>query len=124
MKTRSLNQCREHGSVLMMELIAGIFLLMVILLPMGYSFLHESRLFRTEYQRGVAMEIVDGEMEILAAGEWKQFPEGTASYPIKARAAQSLPPGHFQITRTGNHVRLEWQSASGRETVAREAVVK
>ena len=72
------------------------------------------------------MEIVDGEMEILAAGGWKNFPDGTQNYPVQAKAAANLPPGKFQLTKTGNHLRLEWQSdkREGIGPVVREITVK
>jgi hypothetical protein len=47
-------------------------------------------------------------MEILVAGGWKDFPDGSQIYPVHSRAADGLPPGHFQLTKTGNHLRLEW----------------
>ena len=72
------------------------------------------------------MEIVDGEMEILAAGEWQNFPEGSQSYTVHARAAASLPPGHFQLTKTGRHLRLEWtaDNRQGIGSVVREVTLK
>jgi hypothetical protein len=81
---------------------------------------------RAEYFRGTAMEIVDGEMEVLAAGEWRDFSEGSQPYTVHARAATNLPPGHFQLTKTGNHLRLEWTSnhRQGIGTIVREVTIK
>ena len=78
------------------------------------------------YQRALAMEIVDGEMEILAAGDWKNFPDGSQNYPVHANAMASLPPGHFQMTKTGSHLRLEWSpdGKHGVGAVVRETTVK
>lgn len=72
------------------------------------------------------MEIVDGEMEILVAGEWRAYPEGTHEYNVSARAASNLPRGKFVLTRTGNRLRLEWSAASARGIgkVVREATAK
>jgi hypothetical protein len=83
-------------------------------------------LLRNEYFRGVAMEIVDGEMEILAAGEWRDFPDGPQVYPVHAQAAARLPSGHFQLTKTGKHLRLEWtpDKRRGIGAVVREITVK
>ena len=72
------------------------------------------------------MEIVDGEIEILSAGGWRDIPEGTRPYAVHANAAANLPPGQFLVTRTGNHFRLEWSSEkkSGIGTITREVIVK
>jgi hypothetical protein len=72
------------------------------------------------------MEIVDGEMEVLVAGEWRNFPEGAQPYTVHANAAAHLPPGRFQLTKTGRHLRLEWTSdrRQGIGTVIREVTLK
>jgi hypothetical protein len=90
------------------ELVVAMALLTIALLPLGYSYLTEARLLRADYHRAIAMEIVDGEMEILAAGEWRAFPEGAQAYAVHAAAAGNLPPGQFRLTRTGNRLLLEW----------------
>ena len=45
------------------------------------------------------MEIVDGEMEILAAGDWRVLPEGMQSYTVHAKAAASLTIGAIKAAR-------------------------
>jgi hypothetical protein len=111
---------------MMVDLFVGMAILAVAILPLAFSYVKESRMLRAEYFRGVAMEIVDGEMEILAAGEGRNFPDGAQPYTVHARAAASLPPGHFQLTRTGQHLRLEWASdqRQGIGPVVREATLK
>jgi len=110
----------------MIELIVAMAILVIAFFPLAYSISSEAHLFRATYQRAVALEIVDGEMEILAAGEWRAFPEGAQTYPIHANAAANLPPGRFQFTRTGDHLRLEWDPAekTGVGIVSREVTVK
>jgi hypothetical protein len=100
-------------------------ILVIAIFPLAYTVNSEARLFRAAYQRAIAMEIVDGEMEILAAGEWRAFPEGTQVYTVHARAADNLPPGRFEFTRRGNHLRLEWSAAekTGIGRVVREVTV-
>ncbi len=100
--------------MLLAELAVAIAILAIALLPLGYAAACNARLFRAKYERAVAMEIVDGEMEILAAGEWRAFPEGTQPYVVHAQAAASLPPGEFQFTRAGNHLRLQWSCSEKR----------
>ncbi len=96
------------------------------IMPLAFSFVREQQLLRAEYSRAVAVEIVDGEMEILAAGGWRDFPDGSQVYTVHARAAAGLPPGRFQLTRTGKHLRLEWKSDEPRGIgiVAREITVR
>src|SRR5437016_843099 len=53
---------RRTGT-LMVEFLVAMALVMGALLPLAYSFAKEKRLARALYQRAVAMEIVDGEIE-------------------------------------------------------------
>jgi hypothetical protein len=127
MVTRPTNHSTRRRGALMTELIVAMALLTGALLPLAYSITSEKRLARNSYQRAVAMEIVDGEMEILAAGEWRAFPVGSHEYSVHASAATNLPPGRFLLTITTNEVRLEWRPLAkkiGRSVVIREAQIK
>jgi hypothetical protein len=98
---------RQRGS-LSFELVAAMSLLLLAALPLGYSFLHDQQLCRIYYIHAVATEIIDGEMEVLAAGEWRHFAEGTHAYQVSAKSAQNLPPGRFLLTRNPGRLLLEW----------------
>src|ERR1039457_520269 len=94
------------------------------LLPLGFSFVDEQHVCRVYYWRAVALETVDGEMEVLAAGEWHAFTEGTTRYAVHAESAKHLPPGNFTLTVRGSRLRLEWRPEKARfgAPVVREAV--
>ena len=118
-------RANERGS-LMAEMIVAIAILVVALFPLGYSFAKEGKLLRACYNRAVAMEIVDGETELLLAGEWRAFKEGTQIYVPHAQAATNLAPGEFQLTLKDRRLRLEWLPA-GKDKggkVVREVTVK
>ena len=113
----------EHGSMII-ELMTALAILVAILLPLGLSFVDEQHVCRVYYWRAVAMETVDGEMEVLAAGEWRDFDEGTTSYTVHAESAKYLPTGKFTLTVHGPRLRLEWRPDKSRfgAPVVREAV--
>jgi len=116
---------RESGA-LMTEMVIAMAILVIAVMPLGYSFVHDQKLLRTYYDRAVAMEIVDGEMEALTAGEWRSFSEGTHDYTVHANSLTNLAAGKFLLTVSSNRLRLEWtpgeRDRGGR--VVREAVVK
>jgi len=124
-KTGSSPFGRNDG-FLVVDLFVGMVILAVGILPLAFTYVEDTRMFRAEYFRGVAMEIVDGEMEVLAAGEARDLPEGPHPYIVHARAAETLPPGHFQLTRTGRQLRLEWDPDQrlGIGPVVRETISK
>jgi Tfp pilus assembly protein PilX len=121
----ALRPTRERGA-LMVELLVAMALLTGALLPIAYSVGSEKRLARAYYQRAVAMEIVDGEIEALAAGEWRAFQPGTHDYAVQALAATNLPAGRFLLTVEAAKIRLEWRPAVKHHggNVVREVGVK
>ena len=110
----------------MVELLVALAILTGVLLPLAYSFVSERRLARAYYQRAVAMEIVDGEMEALLAGQWRAFTPGTHDYRVHAGAATNLPPGRFTLSVQPGKLRLRWQPAVKDRggPVTREAILK
>jgi hypothetical protein len=121
-----VNPKRYQSGFLMVELLIAMALVVGVLLPFAYSFAAERRLALSSYQRAVAMEIVDGEMEVLAAGEWRAFPPGIHDYHVHAGAATNLPPGRFTLTVQPGKVRLHWQPDRKDHggPVTREAILK
>lgn len=110
----------------MAELLVAMGILVIALMPLLAAFVQTQKAARGAYQRAAAMEIMDGEMEILAAGEWREFKEGAQPYPLHANVMKNLPAGKAMLTIAGKHVRLEWQPGkkdSGGKIV-READVK
>ena len=101
----------RNAAFLTTELVIAMGILLVAVIPMGYAFLQERQLGRALYYRAIAIEIVDGEMEILRAGDWRSLPEGSTPYPVRAESATNLPPGQFVVTREGRRLRLEWLPA-------------
>lgn len=108
--------------ILEIDLAMAMIVLSLAILPLAFSFEKEREDLRVEYFKATANEIVDGEMEVLAAGDWKHLPDGSRPYIVHARAAANLPPGKFELTKTGNHLRLEWRPARRRGvgTIVRE----
>ncbi len=109
MVIRPLQQRRRRQGTLMIELLAATALLVGALLPLAYSMASEKRYARAAYQRAVAIEIVDGEIEALAAGGWRAFTNGSCNYVVRAGAATNLPRGQFLLTIAPGKVRLQWR---------------
>ena len=107
---RPAHHALQRGA-LMTELLVAMALLMGALLPLAYSIASERKFAHAAYQRAMAMEIVDGEMEVLAAGAWRAFATGTREYAVQAGAATNLPPGQFLLTVETGRLRLEWKPA-------------
>jgi hypothetical protein len=117
---------RKQSGAIMAELIVAMAVLVIAMLPLSYSALSNMRELRTTYQKAVVNEILDGEIEILAGGAWQQIEEDTHAYKVHANAATNLPPGEFEVSRTGNVIRLQWKTTKklGIGTLKREVKIK
>ena len=115
---------KERG-FLEVDLMIGLAILTLAIVPLGFAFAKERQVLKIEYARSVANEIVDGEMEILVAGAAKNLPDGAQTYAVTARTVAQLPAGHFQFTKTGKHLRLEWtpDQRRGLSAVVREVTL-
>ncbi len=98
----------RRGGLATIEMLFAMSLLVFTVMPLSYSFYREDQLCRAYYQRAIAMEIVDGEMEALVAGEWRSFKPGQQPYTVRAGAVRNLPVGKFVLTIEEARLRLEW----------------
>ena len=105
---RARSLARQRGS-LQLDLVFAMVILVVAILPLTSNIREERRLCRALYYRSVAMGIVDGEAEILQAGEWQQFEFGSHRYLVTGEAAAVLPEGRFPLDRSDSEIRLSWK---------------
>ncbi|MBI1840000.1 MAG: hypothetical protein HYR88_04000 [Verrucomicrobia bacterium] len=103
---------RRRGG-LILELVVAIGILGAVMLPLAFGFLMETKAIRASYYDVVIMEVVDGEMEILAAGDGARFSQGEHAYEVHAAAVKNLPDGSFRLTRAAKKLRLEWIPGAG-----------
>lgn len=124
-RSRETNS-RFRDAYLELDLIVALFILGLAIVPLGFSFAHEQKALRVDYCRAIANEIVDGECEVLAAGAGKEFSDGSHPYSVHCGATKNLPAGHFQLTKTGAHLRLEWSpdAHEGVGAVIREITIQ
>lgn len=110
MVSRIPERARPAGGYMAADLMVAIALLLLAAVPLAFSFAQEQKLARACYVRAIAAEIVDGELEVLLAGAWRQCPAGTHPYTVSARSAANLPAGGFWLTvETNRLLRLEWR---------------
>jgi len=107
MTGNSLLAKNKQGTILV-EMVVSISILVIMSTTFAMAFMAQQRLLELSLCEMVVTEIVDGEMEVFLAGEWKAYPEGIHDYAVQSKAAQALPAGKFQLTRKGQDLRLEW----------------
>ena len=96
------------SAFLNMELAVALSIFVVVMIPMGFTILRDQELMRAYQTRAAIMEIIDGELEVLAAGYWREFSEGEHVYEVKAESVDALHQGRFNLIRSERKLRLEW----------------
>ncbi|MFW6107689.1 MAG: prepilin-type N-terminal cleavage/methylation domain-containing protein [bacterium] len=117
---------RQAGAFSLLELLVALGIFGMAVGGFAVTSWYDTRMLGQQYVRAAAMEIVDGEMEVLAAGEWKAYAEGSQAYEVSAGAAESLPPGTFTLTIEDRTARLEWRPDNPKTgvRVAREVTIR
>jgi hypothetical protein len=116
---------KKNRAMLTTELVVALGILIATLLPIAFSIVKDRRLLRAYEQRAVLMELVDGEMEALVAGEWTAYAEGTNYLNAPPSMKEGLPSGKFLILRDGKRIRVEWLPENARlnSAYSREVVL-
>jgi hypothetical protein len=117
---------RKRDGWMNVDLLVAIALLLLVVLPLAYGMVGERRLLDAELRRAALVELLDGELEILLAGEWRNRPEGESDVPLTGAATARLQPGRCVLVKTGKNLRLEWRSEKrdGAVSVSKEAVAR
>ena len=113
---------RRLAGYIQADLITAFAVISLTLLPLGYGYVHHRRLVRNATTRAVVLELIDSEMEVLAAGEHRAFAEGSRAYPLRGLAVRDLPPGECTVVKSNLpdsriHLTLAW-------TPTREGLLK
>lgn len=111
---------------LQIDLVIGLAILTIAVVPLAFSFARERQALRIEYYRGVIDEMVDGEAEIFAAGAARNLPDGVQTLAVTSPAAARLPAGHFQLVKAGGHLQVSWtpDQKCGLGAITRETTLK
>ena len=112
-------QAHQRG-FLNAELIVAMAILVAAILPLAFGSLHAQKLARIYYQDAIAMQILDGEMEVLAAGEWRAFSDGEHVIRPVGAAMTNLPPGEFVVVKGRGRIRVEWRPEKHGRRMGRE----
>lgn len=117
---------RRRRGMTILEVVVATSILGIVIAAFAGVHWSEQKFARECYYRAIAMQIVDGEMERLAAGEWKAYAKGSHAYEVRAESARNLPPGRFRLTIGEKSVRLEWIPAHivAGSRVVREAAIR
>ncbi|MCD8535746.1 MAG: hypothetical protein LR011_13570 [Verrucomicrobia bacterium] len=102
---------RSRGGFATMDMVISMILIISVMLPLGFSLARDGELYRAYSIRARAMSILDGEMEVLAAGYWRHFGLGQHAYQPRSQSAASMT-GEFLLSVSESELKLTWNPAN------------
>lgn len=104
---------RRQAGTMTIELLVAAAMVLAVFMPLGLGIVHQHRLARDLHLRAVIAERLDGELEVLAAGGWRQLPAGGRKWGFDTGSGTLPPRGHFAAWVTNGVVRVSWHPGPG-----------
>jgi hypothetical protein len=100
---------RRTAGAIHLETILALALTAAVLLPISGIVVTQRRMASDLARHLMMIELVDGEMELIASGDWVRFSEGTHSIPLPSPEGFVPPVGELTLERHGREFRLTWR---------------
>ncbi len=104
-RTTRVAKCRAF---LQLDVAVAITVLALVFIPLSISSSGDLDLARRHYFEAVALQLIDGEMDVLLAGERQKYTTGEHRITPVGEAVQNLPEGEFVLTVQEQKLTLAW----------------
>ena len=104
-RTTRVARCRAF---LQLDVAVAITVLALVFIPLSISSSGDLDLARRQYFEAVALQLIDGEMDVLLAGERRKYTPGEYGITPVGEAVQNLPEGKFVLTVKQKQLTLAW----------------
>ena len=104
-RTTRVARCRAF---LQLDVAVAITVLALVFIPFSISSSGDLDLARRHYFEAVALQLIDGEMDVLLAGERRKYTIGEHRITPVGEAVQNLPEGEFVLTVHDQKLTLAW----------------
>ena len=104
-RTTRVAKCRAF---LQLDVAVAITILALVFIPLSVSSSGNLDLARRHYFEAVALQLIDGEMDVLLAGERRKYTTGEHRITPVGEAVQNLPEGEFVLTVHDQKLTLAW----------------
>ena len=104
-RTTRVAKCRAF---LQLDVAVAITVLALVFIPLSISSSGDLDLARRHYFEAVALQLIDGEMDVLLAGEHRKYTTGEHRITPVGEAVQNLPEGEFVLTVHDQKLTLAW----------------
>jgi hypothetical protein len=105
--TQTIRLARRRA-FLQLDVAVAITVLALVFIPLSVSSSGDLDLARRQYFEAVALQLIDGEMDVLLAGERRKYTTGEHRITPVGEAVQNLPEGEFVLTVHDQKLTLAW----------------
>jgi hypothetical protein len=108
MNIRPTTRLTNRLAFLQLDVAVAITVLALVFIPLSVSSSGDLDLARRHYFEAVALQLIDGEMDVLLAGERRKYTPGEHQIKPVGEAVQNLPEGEFVLTVHDQKLTLAW----------------
>ncbi len=105
--TQTIRLARRRA-FLQLDVAVAITVLALVFIPLSISSSGDLDLARRHYFEAVALQLIDGEMDVLLAGERQKYTTGEHRITPVGESVQNLPEGEFVLTVHDQKLTLAW----------------
>ena len=124
MNIRPTTRLANRLAFLQLDVAVAITFLALVFIPLSISSSGDLDLARRHYFEAVALQLIDGEMDVLLAGERRKYTTGEHRITPVGEAVQNLPEGEFVLTVHDQKLTLAWVPTKGAKWGRVERVVE
>ena len=108
MNIRPTTRLAKRLAFLQLDVAIALTVLALVFIPLSVSSSGGLDLARRHYFEAVALQLIDGEMDVLLAGERRKYTTGEHRITPVGEAVQNLPEGEFVLTVHDQKLTLAW----------------
>ena len=108
MNIRPTTRLANRLAFLQLDVAVAITVLALVFIPLSVSSSGDLDLARRQYFEAVALQLIDGEMDVLLAGERQKYTTGEHRITPVGEAVQNLPESEFVLTVHDQKLTLAW----------------
>ena len=98
----------KRSAFLQLDVAIAITVLALVFIPLSVSSSGDLDLARRHYFEAVALQLIDGEMDVLLAGERRKYTPGEHRIKPVGESVQNLPEGEFVLSVQDEKLTLTW----------------
>ena len=108
MKLRMSKCLVRRLAFIQLDVAVAIVILMLVFIPLTVTSSSKLDLARRHHVEAVVLHLIDGEIDVLLAGEKEKYNFGEHRINPAGEAAEDLPKGDFILTLKKNQLSLVW----------------